>query len=220
MTPNRSSNWPARLSREGPGRTRLALVFPRHPPIIPYGGFSPITVGSAAFYREPFRLAAFDSRSAASPQTHLMSRRYYPLAGSSPYGRRSLVSRRRPQALGSTWLVMSGSAIAEAPVSGTPARFVSRLIPAGLCPRGRFQSPSLLCLVTLSTPATTLTPPVTLTSAEGCSISVGSLRPSGGDSAAGFCHRADQNRPLVGTSKPASLRRRFTTGFWFGSRDV
>ena len=41
----------------------------------------PSTVGSAAFYREPFRLAAFDPRSASLRPPHLMSRRYYPLAG-------------------------------------------------------------------------------------------------------------------------------------------
>ena len=72
----------------------------------------PSTVGSAAFYREPFRLAAFDPRSASTRPTYLMSRRYYPLAGPSPYGRRSQGSRRRPQALGSTRFVMSGSAFA------------------------------------------------------------------------------------------------------------
>jgi hypothetical protein len=76
----------------------------------------------------------------------------------------------------------------DAPVSETPVGFVVQLIPAGLCPHGPFQSPSLLCLVTLSPPATTFTPPVALISSDGFSISAGSLRPSGRDSATGVSH--------------------------------
>ena len=33
------------------------------------------------------------------------------------------------------------------------------------------------------------------------------------------CHRADQNRPVVGTSKPASLRREIYNSFLFGFKE-
>ena len=33
------------------------------------------------------------------------------------------------------------------------------------------------------------------------------------------CHRADQNRPLVGTSKPASLRREIHNSFLIGFKE-
>jgi len=34
-----------------------------------------------------------------------------------------------------------------------------------------------------------------------------------------ICHRADQNRPLVGTSKPASLRREIHNSFLVGCKE-
>jgi hypothetical protein len=176
------------LSRVGPGRTQLALVFPRPPSIIPYGGFAPVrleappSTGNPSASRRLIPVQHPHHRPTFCPGVLI------PLRGHrlTVVGRRAAGGAHRPLAQpGLSSPSLQALLRPDAPVSGTPAGFVTGLIPPGLCPHGPSQSPSLLCLGTLSTPATTLTPPVTLISSDGCSISAGSLRPSGGDSATG-----------------------------------
>ncbi len=179
------------MSRVGPGRTQLALVFPRPPSIIPYGGFAPVrleappSTGNPSASRRLIPVQHPHVRPTLCPGVTIPLRGHHLTA----VGRRAAGGAHRPLAQpGLSCPGLPSLLRPDAPVSGTPAGFVVRLIPPGLCPCEPSQSPSLLCLGTLSTPATTLTPPVTLISSDGCSISVGSLRPSGGDSATGFSH--------------------------------
>jgi hypothetical protein len=179
------------MSRVGPGRTQLALMFPRPPSIIPYGGFAPVrletppSTGNPSALRRLIPVQHPHHRPTFCPGVLIPSRGHR----LTVVGRRAAGGAHRPLAQpGLSSPGLQSLLRPESPVSGTPAGFVVRLIPPGLCPRGRSQSPSLLCLGTLSTPATTLTPPGTLISSDGCSISAGSLRPSGWDSATGFSH--------------------------------
>ena len=188
--PGERQRW-NQLSRVGPGRTQLALMFPRPPSIIPYGGFAPVrletppSTGNPSASQRLIPVQHPHHRSTFCPGVSILSRGHR----LTVVGRRAAGGAHKPLAQPSLSCPSLQSLLRpESPVSGTPAGFVFRLIPAGLCPCGPSQSPSLLCLVTLSPPATTLTPPVTLISSDGCSISVGSLRPSGGDSATGFSH--------------------------------
>lgn len=175
----------------GPGRTQLALVFPRPPSIIPYGGFAPVRLEAPPSTENPSASRRLIPVQHPHVRPTLCPGVTIPLRGHhlTVVGRRAAGGAHRPLAQpGLSCPGLHSLLRPDAPVSGTPAGFVVRLIPPGLCPGGPSQSLSLLCLGTLSTPATTLTPPVTLISSDGCAISVGSLRPSGGDSATGFSH--------------------------------
>ena len=177
------------MSRVGPGRTQLALMFPRPPSIIPYGGFAPVRLEAPPSTENPSASRRLIPVQHPYVRPTLCPGVTIPLRGHhlTVVGRRAAGGTHRPLAQpGLSCPGLRSLLRPDAPVSGTPAGFVVRLIPPGLCPGGPSQSLSLLCLGTLSTPATTLTPPVTLISSAGCSISVGSLRPSGRDSAPDF----------------------------------
>ena len=166
-------------------------MFPRPPSIIPYGGFAPVRLEAPPSTECPSASSRLTLVQHPHHRPTLCPGVLIPLRGHrlTVVCRRDASDTHRPLAQpGLSCPDLQSLLRPDAPVSGTPSGFVLRLIPAGLCPHGRFQSPSLLCLVTLSTPATTLAPPVALISSDGCSISAGSLRPSGGDSATGCSH--------------------------------
>jgi len=166
-------------------------MFPRPPSIIPYGGFAPVrleappSTGNPSASQRLIPVQHPHHRPTFRPGVLIPSRGHR----LTVVGRRAASGTHRPLAQpGLSSPGLRALLRPESSVSGTPGGFVLGLIPPGLCPCGLSQSLSLLCLVTLSSPATTLTPPVTRISLDGCSIRVGSLRPSGGDSATGFSH--------------------------------
>jgi hypothetical protein len=128
---------------------RSCQTFPPPPLIIPYGGFSPVrlearlvTLFSSA------AMAAFETRPAVLPFLAFLIQASW----NRGYAHRPLAQH------GLSYPRLQTLLRPDSPVLRTPSSLVLRLTLSGLCPFGRFASPSLLCFDLLYQHATTSTP--------------------------------------------------------------